>query len=1430
MKHWYFWFVIGCVFFFSGVADGQLVSDNAFLQGRYLEAVIAPNGSWGNTVTVPAGYHTHPGGGGTGYSDPITGTSYTGNGMDFSYDANHDGWTAGTPTGTPCCYYGPYFMPGTPFDGWSMQINGNRSDAYFTNGGAVSATDGFWSATPASSNLTGTVGAYSFVPGCPGVTQSFKTGTWHGTAGPGGGLTIVQTNRLDTGASWLVVNTIFTNTTATTMTGLYYFVTGDPDNDEVTTGGSFPTNNHITYQDDAIHRVLVWGRPPSLHQDAFSSLSTKDCRAKALIYTGWPPYPAEAVANTLDEIYAGTAGWLGTTYYALGATTLDQDIAYGLIFNLGDLAPGASTFVSYAWGFSDTTAVDSAFKQPQMNVNCFLAPNSYTISPCPLTTLPVRIENGYWGTTTWNWSPAIGLSSTTGTYNTINVLALPGTTTYTITPSDTSACDHFPPFFLTVITCFSASSNSPCLGDTLTLAAHGDSTGATYTWYGPGLGGPAIGSGQTVTIFPSTWADTGVFYVIKTVGSASDTASTHVVIKQLPVVVATTNAPICSQNTLDLFANPDSTGETFTWTGPGGFTSSLENPTIGTVAVESSGLYKVYTSWNGCIDSASVNVVIDSTPAIPAATSNSPVCSGNTLSLSAGDATTGVTYSWSGPPAFSSTLQNPNITPVTTASSGTYTVTAILGMCRSSNTTVVVINQTPPAPELGSNSPVCSGNALNLTATSTAGSTYSWTGPNGFVSALQNPTINPATTLATGTYSVIATLAGCPSALSMLAVVVDSTPVAPVAGSNSPVCSGNTLLLTATDGTAGVGYSWSGPNLFVSALQNPSISPVTTAASGIYTVTATLGICSSFGTTTVVINQTPNAPDLTSNSPVCSGSPLILTASSAAGATYGWTGPNGFTSALQNPTITPATTLATGTYSVIATLNGCPSAMATIVVVVDSTPAAPVAGSNSPGTPGICEGDTLTFFATDATAGVSYSWAGPNSFSSTLQDPVILNVTTAADGLYTVTVSTGGTCTNFAVISVSIAATPALSATSNSPVCTGSTDTLFLHAIAPAGATFSWTGPYVFASGNANPQRDTVILEYGGVYQVTATLNGCKATVNDTVVVVQTPLPPMVAWLTYCQYYLAAPLMAGGYNILWYPTDTAHGIGSPVPPLPPTARDTVMWFYATQTVDGCISALDSIRVTVNPKPMVTITPPDTALCPRDSVVLTAHDADLAATYSWSPSMYLSNTNTAMVTVYPETDIHYTVVASNQYGCTDTAIAVVSVYPAAVINLGDSVILYPGETYQLNPQTNCSSFIWSPPGGLSDPYISNPVASPDISTKYVVYGVTSQGCFARDSINIAVSAQSLIALPNAFSPGTGPNSEFKIILNGIATLNYFRIWDRWGVLVFETTDINKGWDGTYKGTPQPMGVFVYQVEAVTSIGTRIEKHGNVTLIR
>jgi gliding motility-associated-like protein len=211
-------------------------------------------------------------------------------------------------------------------------------------------------------------------------------------------------------------------------------------------------------------------------------------------------------------------------------------------------------------------------------------------------------------------------------------------------------------------------------------------------------------------------------------------------------------------------------------------------------------------------------------------------------------------------------------------------------------------------------------------------------------------------------------------------------------------------------------------------------------------------------------------------------------------------------------------------------------------------------------------------------------------------------------------------------------------------------------------------------------------------------------------------------------------------------------------------------------------------------------------------------------------MYLSDTTGATVIVRPETDMNYTVVTRNMYNCTDTATVAVAVRADAVIHLEDSVMLYLGEVYKISPSTNCTQFSWTPSGGLSGKYLSNPVAAPEVSTKYVVTGKTEWGCVTKDSINVVVNTEAVLTLPNAFAPGNGVNGRFKVIKRGLATLHHFRIYDRWGVVVYETKDIEEGWDGTYKGVPQPVGVYVYDVSAVTVNGEVYKKTGNVTLLR
>ena len=205
-------------------------------------------------------------------------------------------------------------------------------------------------------------------------------------------------------------------------------------------------------------------------------------------------------------------------------------------------------------------------------------------------------------------------------------------------------------------------------------------------------------------------------------------------------------------------------------------------------------------------------------------------------------------------------------------------------------------------------------------------------------------------------------------------VISNITPAAVTANSNGPVCTGSILTLTANSSTSGVTYRWSGPNSYSSNFQNPSITSVTTLAAGNYIVRATLNGCAVKDTVTVVVNTTPSITNVGSNSPACIGGSINLTAtSSVSGSTYSWTGPASFTSSLQNPTISGATSANSGTYTVTATANGCTSASVSTTVTATAGPV--IFAYPSPNDT-ICAGRTLLFNTNVIGAGTTpnYQW------------------------------------------------------------------------------------------------------------------------------------------------------------------------------------------------------------------------------------------------------------------------------------------------------------------------------------------------------------------------------------------------------------------------------------------------------------------------
>src|SRR4029453_5296513 len=131
------------------------------------------------------------------------------------------------------------------------------------------------------------------------------------------------------------------------------------------------------------------------------------------------------------------------------------------------------------------------------------------------------------------------------------------------------------------------------------------------------------------------------------------------------------------------------------------------------------------------------------------------------------------------------------------------------------------------------------------------------------------------------------------------------------------------------------------------------------------------GCTSAAGTTNVVVNVKPATPTASNTAPYCEGQTIQLSTPTVSGATFSWTGPNGFTSALQNPTRNNATTADAGTYSVTITVNGCTSAASTTNVVVNPPPATPTASNGGP----YCEGATIQL-NTPTVSGATYSWTG----------------------------------------------------------------------------------------------------------------------------------------------------------------------------------------------------------------------------------------------------------------------------------------------------------------------------------------------------------------------------------------------------------------------------------------------------------------------
>ena len=675
------------------------------------------------------------------------------------------------------------------------------------------------------------------------------------------------------------------------------------------------------------------------------------------------------------------------------------------------------------------------------------------------------------GGTTYSWTPTTGLTATTGSSVTANPTA---NTTYTVTGTNGAGCSSTSSVTVTVNALPSVSVASGFVICTGTTTPAITASGAvSYTW-SPSTGLSAT-TGSSVTANPTA---TTTYTVTGTNGSGcSNTATVTITVNPTPVISAAPGTAICAGSSATLSASGASS---YSWSPVAGLSSvtgsSVTSSAMATIVYTVTG-----TNTYGCSASATEAVTVNALPVISAG-AGVAICNGSSTILSV---TGGITYSWT-PSTGLSVTTGSSVTANPSATT-TYTVTGTNGSGCSSTSSVTVTVNALPVITAGPGYTICSGNTTAVIS-ATGGVSYTWIPSSGLSSTTgSSATASPITTTV---YTVTGSnLSGC-SSNATVTVSVNPAPVVS-AGSGTAICNGSSAALSAT---GAAGYTWS-PSTGLSSTTGSSVtaSPLVTT---VYTVTGTNSYgCQSTASVAVTVNLVP-VMAVSLGVTICNGTSTVINASGAG--TYSWTPATGL-AASTGSSVTASPAIST-IYTVTGTsVSGC-SSTSTINISVNPTPSI-----SSVGTGGvICSGNTLTLnsAAIGGTGALSYSWSGPASYSSTIQNPSITNAATTAAGVYSLTVTDVNSCTASGVTTATVNPTPSAGTiTGASSVCIGNTIALSDTA---TGGTWSAGSGMVTAGSSTGVITGVAMGNVNITYSVTNSYS-CTSKATKTVSVAGLP-------------------------------------------------------------------------------------------------------------------------------------------------------------------------------------------------------------------------------------------------------------------------------------------------------------------------------------
>lgn len=375
-------------------------------------------------------------------------------------------------------------------------------------------------------------------------------------------------------------------------------------------------------------------------------------------------------------------------------------------------------------------------------------------------------------------------------------------------------------------------------------------------------------------------------------------------------------------------------------------------------------------------------------------------------------------------------------------------------------------------------------------------------------------------------------------------------------------------------------------------------------------------------------------------------------------------------------------------------------------------------------------------------------------------------------------------------------------------------------------------GVYQYSIDGINFQASNLFNVVAGTYTITIRDgNGCTDAQSTTIVLNDTISVDAGIDGTICEgtSYLI-PAVSNGRVLSWSP---ATALSNPNILNPVANPVTTTKYYLTATTGIC-TKIDSVQVFVRPAP-VADAGTDIDICYGRNFQLHGNGG---TTYQWSPSTYFISPSTAQnPDVKAVADISYALMVKDIFNCQSLVpdIVNVKVVPPVKIFAGNDTIAAIGQPIQLNAvelsNAGVTNWSWSPPGFLSNPVVSGPVATLTFDQRLTVTGTTPAGCQGSDDILIKVFVGPEIYVPSGFTPNNdGLNDILKAIPVGIKEFKYLKVYDRAGQLVFSTTDYKKGWDGKINGMLSSTTVFVWLAEAIDYKGNPMTRKGVVTIIQ